>query len=181
MKVPQSCPTLCSMDHTVYGILQVRILEWVAFPFSRGSSQPRNQTQVSCTAGGFFASWAKNMFVDKQLSLFKNFLTFMECVYIHNIYVHTCTHILNVCADTVCTHAFTFPAKCNWDSLSTLRKNVMVEKVTEACKSTIHYSCLQISINTTIFCAVIWLNMVPKKCCCFFPTDSLIQSTWCYQ
>ena len=108
------------------------------------------------------------MFVDKQLSLFKNFLTFTECVYIHNIYVHTCTHILNVCADTVCTHAFTFPAKCNWDSLSTLRKNVMVEKVTEACKSTIHYSCLQISINTTIFCAVIWLNMVPKKCCFFF-------------
>ena len=35
-----------------------RILEWVASPFSRGSSQPRNQTRVSCTAGGFFTSWA---------------------------------------------------------------------------------------------------------------------------
>ena len=35
-----------------------RILEWVAFPFSRGSSQPRNQTRVSCIAGGFFTSWA---------------------------------------------------------------------------------------------------------------------------
>ena len=34
------------------------ILEWVAFPFSRGSSQPRDQTQVSCIAGGFFSSWA---------------------------------------------------------------------------------------------------------------------------
>ena len=35
-----------------------RILEWVAYPFSRGSSQPRNRTRVSCTAGGFFTSWA---------------------------------------------------------------------------------------------------------------------------
>ena len=39
-------------------ILQARILEWVAFPFSRGSSQPRDQTQVSCIAGRFFTSWA---------------------------------------------------------------------------------------------------------------------------
>ena len=42
----------------VHGILQARILEWVAFPFSRGSSQPRDWTQVSRTAGGFFTSWA---------------------------------------------------------------------------------------------------------------------------
>ena len=44
--------------YTVYGILQARILEWVAFPFSRGSSQARDQTQVSCIAGRFFTSWA---------------------------------------------------------------------------------------------------------------------------
>ena len=43
--------------YTVHGILQVRILEWVAFPFSRRSSQPRNGTQVSLIAGGFFANW----------------------------------------------------------------------------------------------------------------------------
>ena len=42
------------MDYTVRGILQARILEWVAFPFSRGSSQPREWTQVSHIAGGFF-------------------------------------------------------------------------------------------------------------------------------
>ena len=48
VKVAQSCPTLCnSMDYTVHGILQARILKWVAIPFSRGSSQPRDQTQVS--------------------------------------------------------------------------------------------------------------------------------------
>ena len=47
-KVAQLCLTLCDpMDDTVHGLLQARILEWVAFPFSRGSSQPRDGTQVS--------------------------------------------------------------------------------------------------------------------------------------
>ena len=59
VKVTQSCPTLCGpMDHTVHGILQARILEWVAFPFSRESSQLRDQTLVSCIVGRFFTSWA---------------------------------------------------------------------------------------------------------------------------
>ena len=40
------------------GILQARILEWVAVPFSRGSSQSKDRTQVFCIAGGFFTSWA---------------------------------------------------------------------------------------------------------------------------
>ena len=61
MKVAQSCPTHCDpMDYTVHGILQPRILEWVAVPFSSRSSQPRDRTQVSHTASGFFttsASW----------------------------------------------------------------------------------------------------------------------------
>ena len=53
--VAQLCPTLCNpMDCAVHGILQARILEWVAFPFSRGSSQPRDRTQVSHTAGRVF-------------------------------------------------------------------------------------------------------------------------------
>ena len=43
VRVAQSCPTLCDpTDHTVYGILRARILEWVAIPVSRGSSQPRD-------------------------------------------------------------------------------------------------------------------------------------------
>ena len=46
------------MDYTVHGILQARILEWVAFPFSRAFSQPRSRTRVSCIAGGFFTRWA---------------------------------------------------------------------------------------------------------------------------
>ena len=47
-----------SPGFSVHGILQARILEWVAIPFSRGSSLPRNGTQVSCTADRFFTTWA---------------------------------------------------------------------------------------------------------------------------
>ena len=58
-EVAQPCPTLCNpMDYIAHGIFQARILEWVAFPFSRGSSQPKAQIQVSHIAGGFFTSWA---------------------------------------------------------------------------------------------------------------------------
>ena len=57
VKVAQLCLALCDpMDYTVHGILQARILEWVAFPFSRGSSRSRSQTGVSCIAGGFFTN-----------------------------------------------------------------------------------------------------------------------------
>ena len=45
------------MVYTIHVILQARMLEWVAFPFSRGSSQPRNLTQVSHISGGLFTSW----------------------------------------------------------------------------------------------------------------------------
>ena len=48
VKVPQWCPTLCNpTDCTVHGILQARTPEWVSFPFSRGSSQPRDWAQIS--------------------------------------------------------------------------------------------------------------------------------------
>ena len=59
-KVTQSCPTLCDpMDcslpgSSVHGILQARILEWVAILFFGGSSQPWDRTQVSHIAGRFF-------------------------------------------------------------------------------------------------------------------------------
>ena len=59
VKVAQLCPALCDpIDCTVHGILQARVLEWVAIPFSRESSQPRDRTQVSHFAGRFFTSWA---------------------------------------------------------------------------------------------------------------------------
>ena len=58
--VTQSCPTVCDfmdcspLGFSVHGILKARTVEWVAIPFSRGSSRPRDQTQVSHTAGRFF-------------------------------------------------------------------------------------------------------------------------------
>ena len=58
VKVAQSCLTLCKpMDYTVHGILQARMLEWAAFPFSRGSSQARDRIQISHIAGRFFTNW----------------------------------------------------------------------------------------------------------------------------
>ena len=63
----QSCPTLCDPidgslpGSSIPGILQVRILEWIAFPFSRGSSQPRDQTQVSRISYDKSAAAAKSL------------------------------------------------------------------------------------------------------------------------
>ena len=62
---PGACSNSCPlsqwcdpMDYTAHGILQARILEWIAIPFSRGSFQPRDWTQVFHIAGKFFTSWA---------------------------------------------------------------------------------------------------------------------------
>ena len=63
-EVDQLCPTLCDPmdcslpDSSVHGIFQARVLEWIAISSSRGSSQPRDQTQVSHIAGRFFTIWA---------------------------------------------------------------------------------------------------------------------------
>ena len=62
--VSHSCPIFCDLmdcvppGSSIHGILQASKLEWVAIPFSRGSSWPRDRTQVSCIAGGFFTIWA---------------------------------------------------------------------------------------------------------------------------
>ena len=62
--VAQLCPTLCDPmccsppDSSVHGVLQARILEWVAVPFSRGSYWPSGWTWVSCIVGRFFTIWA---------------------------------------------------------------------------------------------------------------------------
>ena len=75
----ESCLTLCSpMDcnppvSSVHGIFQARILEWVAIPFSRGSSPPRDQTLASRIAGRLFAMWATRAFpVNNIKALFES-------------------------------------------------------------------------------------------------------------
>ena len=79
-----NCVTLCDpMDYKVNGILQARILEWVAFPFPRGSSQPRDQAQVSHVAGRFFT----NLTLREAPNYWKRILsiwgTFTLCLYYH--------------------------------------------------------------------------------------------------
>ena len=77
-EVAQLCPTLCDpMDYSlpgssVRGILQARILEWVATSFSRGSSRSRDQTRVSCIAGRHFNLWAtREALIIKSVSWFQ--------------------------------------------------------------------------------------------------------------
>ena len=76
-EVAQSCPTLCDPvecsppGSSVHGTLQARILEWVAISFSRGSSQPRDWTQVSRIAGRRFNLWATGEVQLRILSVLK--------------------------------------------------------------------------------------------------------------
>ena len=89
--VAQLCPTLCDpMDCSLPGsfaheILQARILEWIAIPFFRESSQLRNWTSVSCIAGGFFTVWnTREALKNKHLKIFINGLhTYMLSHFSH--------------------------------------------------------------------------------------------------
>ena len=83
VKVAQSCPTLCDhVDYKVHGILQARILKWVAFPFSRESSQPREQTQVSHITGGFFTrqNWMMNYYIKFLKEILVAYVTYVSYV-----------------------------------------------------------------------------------------------------
>ena len=85
--IAQSCPTLCNhMDcsppgSSVHGILQARILEWVAISFSRGSSRPSDQTLVFCIAGGSLPSEPSGKpIIYSNLSIFQNLLEEQICI-----------------------------------------------------------------------------------------------------
>ena len=75
VSVTQLCQTLCNhMDcspsgSSVHGILQARTLEWVAIPFSRGSSQPRDWNWLSCIAGRFFTIWVAKETLQRKKQL----------------------------------------------------------------------------------------------------------------
>ena len=84
MLVTQCCLALCDpMDCSppgsfVHGILQARLLEWVSIPFSRGSSQPRDQTRVSYTAHRFFSVWATRKYTRGWVAYWHLFLMVLE-------------------------------------------------------------------------------------------------------
>ena len=73
-EVAQSCPTLCDpvdcspLGSSVHGILQARILEWIAISFSRGSSQPRDRTQVFRIVDRHFTVWTEG-FRGRQMDM----------------------------------------------------------------------------------------------------------------
>ena len=80
-------PVDCSLPaFSVHGILQARILEWVAIPFPRGSSRSRDWTWVSCIAGRFFTTWATQgnrwslfQFCKSWYKLFINYMGILTC------------------------------------------------------------------------------------------------------
>ena len=103
VNVTQLCLTLCDpMDW----ILQARILEWVAFPFSRGSSQSRDQTQVSCIAGGFFTSWTTREALGEEGWLFSLWLQ-SSCLLKKTCWFSICSDLFLVLRMTV-PKLFTF-------------------------------------------------------------------------
>ena len=81
--------------YIVHGILQVKILEWVPFPFSRGSSQPRDQTQVSHIAGRFFTNWAireaQTLFTSNFIIATFHKIIFCKCLSCISDFLHSCT------------------------------------------------------------------------------------------
>ena len=87
VNVTQLCRILCDPmghsppDSSVCGISQAKILEWVAIPFSRGTSQARDQTWVSCIAGRFFttkATWEYHLYLIDYISSWRIFLD--DCI-----------------------------------------------------------------------------------------------------
>ena len=127
-KATQSCPPLCDhMDYTVRGILQARILEWVAFPFSRGSSQPRNRTGVSCIAGRFSTNWpireaphhmyiCPYFFLEKSIFIYDIYISILYKVYLYintSIHCHRCRGIL-MCLNTT-------SAKMMWEQTTLVK------------------------------------------------------------
>ena len=98
-KVAQSCLTLCDpMDcslpgSSIHGIFQARVLEWVAISYSRGSSWPRDWTQVSRIAGRYFTIWATR----EAHHFYHAFLTCMCMCVCLCIYTQVCkyTYITN--------------------------------------------------------------------------------------
>ena len=108
MLVAQSCPTLCDpmncspSSFSVHGILQARILEWGAILFFRGSSQLRDQTQVSHTTGTFSTIWATwaSLICNSPLTdigkLFKKFITIKPNILTNSINSECDQYIFNM-------------------------------------------------------------------------------------
>ena len=85
VKVAQLCPTLCDPTDWLYSPWNSPGQKWVAVPFSRGSSQPRDWTQVSCIAGRFFTSWATRevLFLTVQVQIMEKIGEIYVCICVY--------------------------------------------------------------------------------------------------
>ena len=110
-EVSQLCPTLCeAMDcslpvSSVHGIFQARVLEWVAFSFSKASSQPRDRTPVSHTTGRRFTVWAtlltEPVFRSMNVTLGGLLLLFSHQVMPHSLWPHRIQHTRLPCPSSI--------------------------------------------------------------------------------
>ena len=91
---------------SVHGIVQARILEWAAMPFSRGSSGPRDLTQVSRIAGRFFTAWATGIFnLDRIIYIY---ICMCVCIY---ICMYVCMYVRMYATSSFFSHSpFNFPS-----------------------------------------------------------------------
>ena len=121
----QSCPTLCDpMDcspagSSVHGISQARVLEWVAIYFSRGSSQPRDPTQVSCIAGRFFTAEPPGKPICwYNMSLIFGVPWLWKWVTIHSSWMTIFSHYIHIVFPLVhvyfCVQIFSFEKFTSW-------------------------------------------------------------------
>ena len=100
-EVAQSCPTLCNPidcslpGSSVHGIFQARVLEWVAISFSRGSSQPRDRTQVSYIVGRRFTVWATSVRWGKCRGSLWGLRWSLQCSAVFLLLVYVCACMLN--------------------------------------------------------------------------------------
>ena len=102
MKVVQSCSTVCDLmdrslpSSSVYEILQARIWAWVAVTFSRGSFQPRDWTQISLIACGFFTIWATR----ESIKIYYYVSVYVVCfIYVDYVYILLYILILYISVD----------------------------------------------------------------------------------
>ena len=120
VKLAQSCPTLCNpMDYTVHRILQARILEWVAFPSFSGASQPRDQTQVSCIAGGSLPAELKGIKKENRISTTQNTHTLLDSVYVPEnsvSSVHLVSHVWLFATPWTAGHQASLSITNSWSS-----------------------------------------------------------------
>ena len=170
MKVTQLCPSLCNpMGYTVHGILQARIQEWVTFPFSMGSSQPRNQNQVSCIVGGFFTTWATG----KSLNSINLFL-------LHNLWTMNkdlrCSLFIS---DIKLTQFSSVTQSCPtlWDPVNRSRPGLSVQTNSRTSLRLTSIASVMPSSHLILCCPLLLLSPIPPSIR-VFSNESTLRVRW---